>query len=222
MQREDIAAADILIVEDDLAHAEAIEEGLVRLGHRCTVAGDGAVAISKLGARRFDIIVTDLMLGEGPDGLAVLAAANDKSPDAKVILVTAHSSVDTCRSALQQGAFDYIEKPLNLDELRAVVSQAAEVTSQRRVIAQLRRELDDKYGFENIIANSREMVGVLATVRRVAPSDLPVLLLGESGTGKELLARAIHQNRRRLDFGHWYAESKRALLHRRQHQRHRS
>lgn len=194
MEPPENAAAEILIVEDNVAHAEAIEEGLGRLAHHCVVVTDGATAISRLDTDHFDIIVTDLMLGQGPDGLAVLAAANEKCPTTKVILVTAHSSVATCRSALQQGAFDYIEKPLNLDELRAVISRAAEVTAQRRVIAQLRQQLDDRYGFENIVANSKEMLSVLDTVRRVAPSDLPVLILGETGVGKERLARAIHQN----------------------------
>ncbi|HAU38212.1 MAG TPA: sigma-54-dependent Fis family transcriptional regulator, partial [Phycisphaerales bacterium] len=83
-------------------------------------------------------------------GLAVLAAAREHAPAAKVILVTAHSSVQTCRQALQEGAFDYIEKPLDLDELRAVVSRAAEHTAQRRMIRELKQQLDEKYGFENI------------------------------------------------------------------------
>ncbi|MCE5328406.1 MAG: sigma-54 dependent transcriptional regulator [Planctomycetaceae bacterium] len=192
--RELDVKANILIVEDEEAHAEAMQEGLERLGHTCTIANDGATAIAKLGNRTFDIIVTDLMLGEGPDGLAVLDAANKTSPHSKVILITAHSSVDTCRAALQQGAFDYIEKPINLDDLRAVVARAAEVTAQRRVIADLREQLDEKFALENIIGNSREILGILNTLARVAPSDLPVLLLGESGTGKELLAHAIHQN----------------------------
>lgn len=194
MEPAENTAADILIVEDNVAHAEAIEEALGRLAHHCVVVTDGTTAISRLDTNHFDIVVTDLMLGQGPDGLAVLAATNEKSPDTKVILVTAHSSVATCRSALQQGAFDYIEKPLNLDELRAVISRAAEVSVQRRVIAQLRQQLDDRYSFENIVANSKEMLLVLDTVRRVAPSDLPVLILGETGVGKERLARAIHQN----------------------------
>jgi two-component system response regulator HydG len=98
---------------------------------------------------------------------------------------------------LQQGAFDYIEKPIDLDELRAVVGRAAEDTAQKRTIAQLRQRLDEKYGFENIIGHSAAMLRVLDTVRRVAPSDLPVLILGESGTGKELIANAIHNNSHR-------------------------
>ncbi len=193
------AIADILIVEDETAHAEAIQEGLGRLGHQCDTTDNGQQAIDLLDRRAFDIVVTDLQLGDGPDGLAVLAAAGEKQPGAKVILITAHSSIDTCRQALQQGAFDYIEKPLDLDELRTVVSRAAEVTAQKRVIEDLRGQLDEKFGFDNIVGNSQPMLKILDTVRRVSPSDLPVLILGESGTGKDLLAQAIHQNSSRRE-----------------------
>jgi len=189
--------AAILIVEDEQAHAEAIQEGLGRLGHRVTAVHDGASAIARVQAQQFDIVVTDLRLGTGPDGLAVLNAVMTHSPGTKVILITAHSSVQTCRTALQQGAFDYIEKPIDLDELRAVVSRAAEDTVQRRTISELRQQLQEKYGFDNIIGNSPAMLRILDTIRRVAPSDLPVLIMGESGTGKDLLANAIHLNSRR-------------------------
>jgi len=199
MDKPEKAAADILIVEDEPAHAEAVEEGLSRMGHKCTVAGNGESAIARIKSRAFDIIVTDLMLGTGPDGLAVLAAAREHSPATKVILITAHSSVQTCRTALQQGAFDYVEKPLDLDELRTIVSRAAEHTAQRRMIRELKQQLDEKYGFENIIAHSPTMLKILDTVRRIAPSDIPVIITGESGTGKELLAGAIHSNSRRAD-----------------------
>jgi two-component system response regulator HydG len=191
------APADILIVEDEPAHAEAISEGLSRLGHRCTAVHDAPSAVALLGLRCFDIVVTDLMLGPGGDGLSVLEAAGKTCPGAKVILITAHSSVQTCRTALQQGAFDYIEKPLDLDELRAVVSRAAQDTAQKRTITELRQRLDEKYGFESITGHSQAMLRILDTVRRIAPSDIPVLILGESGTGKELLAGAIHANSRR-------------------------
>ena len=199
MTPSDQPVAEILIVEDEASHAEAIQEGLSRLGHSCTTASDGSQGIDLLERRYFDIVVTDLQLGAGPDGLEVLAAAVEKRPGAKVVLITAHSSVDTCRRALQQGAFDYIEKPLDLDELRVVVARAAEMTAQKRTIEDLRRQLDDKFGFENIIANSESMLGILDTVRRVAAVDLPVLILGESGTGKDVLAAAIHQNSSRKD-----------------------
>ena len=110
------AVAEILIVEDEIAHAEAIEEGLSRLGHRCTVVHDGESAVARLLAKPFDIVVPTRLGGE-KSGLDVLAAATGHRPGAKVILITAHASVQTCRTALQQGAFDYIEKPLDLDEL---------------------------------------------------------------------------------------------------------
>ncbi len=191
------AIADILIVEDEVAHAEALEEGLSRLGHRCTVVHDGTAAIAKIKNQHFDIVVTDLRLGGEHDGMAVLAAAREFAPAAKVILITAHADVQTCRRALQQGAFDFIEKPLDLNELRSVVTRAAQDTAQKRTIHELRERLDEKYGFENIIGDSPSMLRILDTIRRIAPSDIPVLILGESGTGKELLANAIHQNSRR-------------------------
>ncbi len=188
---------DILIVEDEEAHAEAMDEGLSREGHSCQVVYDGSAAVELIKSRPFDIIVTDLMLGGSIDGLGVLDAARQSLPGAKVILVTAHSSVDTCRTALQQGAFDYIEKPLDLTELRTVVARAAQDTVQKRTIQELRLRLDDQFGFENIVGRSESMLRILDTVRRVASADIPVLLLGESGTGKDLLANAIHQNSRR-------------------------
>ncbi len=186
--------AEILIVEDEVAHAEALSEGLSRIGHRCTVVHDGADAITKLNQAAFDIIITDLMLGPGPDGLAVLDAAREIAPAAKTILITAHSTVDTCRTALRNGAFDYIEKPLALDDLRAVVGRAAELTAQKRTLSIARESLDESVGFEHIVGESAPMLAVLDTLRRVAQSDIPVLLLGESGTGKELFATAVHQN----------------------------
>ncbi|MGC9454624.1 MAG: sigma-54-dependent transcriptional regulator [Phycisphaerae bacterium] len=199
MTKLEEVTARILIVEDEQAHAEAIEEGLSRLGHECVVVYDGPSAIAKLKSERFDVIVTDLVLGTEEDGMAVLQAAREHAPGSKVVLITAHSSVQTCRTALQRGAFDYIEKPLDIEELRTVVSRAVEHTAHRRVIRELKQRLDEKFGFDNIIGRSREMLHVLDVVRRVAPTDLAVLLLGESGTGKELLANAIHQNSPRAD-----------------------
>ena len=189
--------ADILVVDDEVAHAEAVAEGLARLKHNVQMVHSGDEAIDRLKAEHFDVIVTDLVMGDERAGLGVLAAARKYSPGTEVILVTGHSAVDTCRSALQEGACDYIEKPLNLDELRVVVQRAAERTARQRLIRELREHMDKHYGFDGIIGHSPGIVRILETVRRIARSNLPMLVQGESGTGKELIALAIHNNSKR-------------------------
>lgn len=189
--------ADILVVDDEAAHAEAVADGLARLKHNVQIVHSGPEAIARLKKEHFDVIVTDLVMGDDRAGLGVLAAARKHSPGTEVILVTGHSAVDTCRAALQEGACDYIEKPLNLDELRVVVQRAAERTAQQRIIRELREHMDKHYGFEGIIGHSPGMIRILETVRRIARANLPVLVQGESGTGKELIALAIHNNSRR-------------------------
>ena len=191
--------AEILVVDDEQSHAKVIAEGLSRLGHRTTTVHSGEEAIGRVQAQHFDVVVTDLCLGGAQDGLAVLKTARADSPGTEVIMITAHSTIDTCRSALQQGAFDYIEKPIDITELRNVVQRAADKTARERTIRELRSRLDAKYDFEAIVGQSPAMLNILDTVRRVAPSDLPVLIQGPSGTGKELLAQAIHNHSRRRE-----------------------
>ncbi len=201
----DKVSANVLVVDDYESHAEAVADVLSSVGHRCQVAFASADAIARLKAERFDVIVTDLMFHHKPEGLDVLRAARQHSPATEVILITAHSSVDTCRAALKDGAFDYLEKAgtgaeeLNPDDLRDVVTRAAEITAQQRAIREFREQLDDRHGFESIIGTSAGVVRILETIRRVAPSNLPMLIQGESGTGKELIAQAIHDNSRRAD-----------------------
>lgn len=191
--------ADILVVDDEAAHAEAVADGLARLKHNVRIVHSGPEAIARMKKEHFDVIVTDLVMGDEKAGLGVLASARKHSPGTEVILVTGHSAVDTCRSALQGGACDYIEKPLDLDELRVVVQRAAERTAQQRLIRELREHMDKHYGFDGIIGHSAGMIRILETVRRIARSNLPVLVQGESGTGKELIAFAIHNNSRRTN-----------------------
>ena len=198
MDKKEIQAK-ILIVEDEIPHAETLKEILIRSGHTCVLAHDGNAAEDKLSCDTYDIVITDLFLGGGKDGLDVLAIAKEKSPAAQVILITGHSSIETCRKAIQEGAFDYIEKPLDLDELRLLVDRAANVSAQNRTVKELRTRLDEKKGFEDIIGKSEHFLKRLDILRRVAKSDISVLLTGESGTGKELFANAIHQNSPRKD-----------------------
>ncbi len=195
--------ANVLVVDDYVPHAEAVADVLSSVGHKVDMVYTSQEAIARLKAEGYDVVVTDLMFNHRPEGLDVLRAARQHSPGTEVILITAHSSVATCRTALKEGAFDYIEKAgaggdeVDPDDLRAAVERAAAMTVQEQTIRQLREELDERVGFEGIVGGSESMAGILATIRRVGPSNLPVLLQGESGTGKELLACAIHGNSRR-------------------------
>ena len=157
-----------------------------------------AEASDRLSRQTYDVVVTDLMMEGKPQGLDVLHAAKDTNPSAPVILVTAHADIPTCKRALSEGAYDYIEKPLDLEYFRAQVTRAAERSHLFKQNQQLLLQITESGGgFESIIGNSPSMRKVVQTARQVAMSDIPVLIMGESGTGKELIARAIHQNSRR-------------------------
>ncbi len=203
MEKSERISAHVLVVDDYEPHAEVVAAVLERAGHKCDVAFVSAEAIARIHSRHYDVVVTDLMFDRKPEGLDVLKAARKDSPGTEVILITAHSSVETCRTAMKEGAFDYIEKAglgaeeVNPEDLRAVVERAAERTAQQRVIRELRTQLDERFGFEGIIGHSKGVMDILQTIRRIGPSNLPVLIQGESGTGKELIAYAIHNNSRR-------------------------
>jgi DNA-binding NtrC family response regulator len=187
----------VLIVDDETDHAEVMSDALDRLGHSRDVAHNLDEALAKLSKKQYDVIVTDLMMDGHPQGLQLLSHAMKLTPTPVVLMVTAHADIPTCKTALNEGAFDYIEKPLDLEYFRLKVAQAAEKASLRRENEVLQAQLIDTGGFEGIIGNSPQMKQVIATARQVASSDIPVLILGESGTGKELIARAIHNNSRR-------------------------
>jgi two-component system, NtrC family, response regulator HydG len=183
----------VLVVDDDPAHAEAVADSLTRVGYECTVTTTGAEGMTMLSRDAFEVIVTDLRMKDST-GLDVLAKAKELLPDAEVILVTGHGTVQSAVEAMQQGAFNYLLKPLDLKQLRAVVDSASRAQHLRRANAELSRRLDEKFGFEGVIGNSLQMHEVVDRLRRIAPTDATVLIEGETGTGKELVAQAIHQN----------------------------
>lgn len=183
----------ILIVDDEVAHAEAVADSLERAGYECIIASTGEEAIGKIESDQFDIVLTDLVLG-AKDGLDVLRRAKQELPDAEVIVVTGRGTVKTAVTAMQQGAYTYLTKPLDISELRAVVAKATERQRLKHSNIELRKQLNEKFGFEGVIGNSLEMNKVIARLRLIAPSPATVLILGENGTGKELVARAIHNN----------------------------
>jgi DNA-binding NtrC family response regulator len=201
MSDTEIIPSSILIVDDEQDHAQVMCEALQRQGHKCDTVYGLSEARQKLDRRKYDLVVTDLMMEGRKDGLDVLAAAKKASPPPPVILVTAHGAVRTYKEAMQLGAFDFIEKPLDLDDFRAQVNRAAKQAALQKQNQVLQEQLSEvsgeRAGFDAIIGTSAAMQNVIRTARQVAQSDIPVLILGESGTGKELVARAIHQASKR-------------------------
>ncbi|MCC7146005.1 MAG: sigma-54-dependent Fis family transcriptional regulator [Phycisphaeraceae bacterium] len=190
-------AGQILIVDDQVEHAEVMAEALRRLGHVCTIVHDLPAALEELKHGAFDLIVTDLVMDGDEDGLKVLEAARQSQPTAETILVTAHGDVPTAKAAIKGGAYDFIEKPLDLDVFRTLCTHALEKVMLRAQNAQLHERLDEQFGFEGILGSSPAIRRVIQQMRQIAPSGLPVLVTGESGVGKELAAKAIHNNSKR-------------------------
>ena len=183
----------VLVIDDEEAHAHAVAESLQRIGYECGVAVSGEEGLKKLESEDFDIIITDLVMGN-VDGLSILKKARQDMPQAEVIVITGHGTISTAVTAMQQGATTYLTKPLDLNELRTVVDKATERHRLVRSNEELRRQLNEKFGFEGVVGNSLAMNKVMSRIRLVAPSPATVLINGENGTGKELVARAIHNN----------------------------
>ncbi len=192
-----VATAQVLLIDDEADHAEVMAEALKRMGHVCTLVNDVAAAEDELKHGQFDLVVTDLVMESPDDGMKVLQAARATQPNAEVVMVTAHGDVATAKQAIRGGAFDFIEKPLDLDVFRTLCGNALNTVFLRAQNTDLKQQLDATLGFEGILGNSPAMRQVIAQLKQVAPSPLPVLITGESGTGKELVARAIHNHSRR-------------------------
>ena len=197
MADSDIHKSNILVVDDEQDHAQVMCEALTRLGHQCDVTYNRAEAEGRLAKKTYDVVVTDLVMDGRRDGLDVMRTALAKNPAPPVVLVTAHADIPTCKQALNEGAYDFIEKPLDLDYFRAQVNRAAEKAALQKENQVLQAQVMESAGFEGIVGKSQSMQRIVTTARQVAASDIPVLIMGESGTGKELIARAIHNNSRR-------------------------
>jgi two-component system response regulator HydG len=183
----------VLIVDNDEALARAMEESLAKVGYECIVATSGPEGARKIETDTFDVVVTDLVMND-VDGMEILGRARQKLPEAEVILVTGHATVPKAVEAMQLGAFNFLEKPITPNRLRAVCEKAADAIRLKRQNTELRERLDERFGFEGIIYASSQMQGVIDRLKKIAPTDATVLVHGESGTGKELIAQAIHQN----------------------------
>ncbi len=189
--------AQVLIVDDEADHADVMADALRKPGHICTVRHSLDEARVELDGGHFDVIVTDLMMHGRPDGMTILAEAKTRQPGAKTIMVTAHGDIPTAKEAIRGGAYDFIEKPLDLEVFRNLVNRAAEAAVLRAQVDALSEQLGEEYSFEGIIGVSPAIRQMVRTLQQIAPTDIPVLLIGETGTGKDLVARVIHQNSRR-------------------------
>ncbi len=183
----------VLIVDNDAAHAETVAETLRRVGYDCSVATSGNEGARLIEQESFDVVITDLKMSD-LDGLEILARTKHSLPDAEVILVTGHGTIPSAVAAMQKGAFNYLQKPLDLAHLRVITEKASAAVRLRHANVELHRRLDEKFGFEGVVGSSPQMNAVIDRLKRIAPTDASVLIQGATGTGKELVAQAIHQN----------------------------
>ena len=181
----------VLLVEDKAELRAMLRKALERAGYSVDEAPDGNSAIEKVRSRRYQVVLTDLKL-PGSSGLDVLREARRAEPTLPVILVTAYGSVEEAVTAMKEGAFDFIQKPVDLDHLRLLLERASKQQELLRENLLLRQEYAARYGFPRIVGEHPSMKEASEMAQRVAAAESTVLLLGESGTGKELFARAIH------------------------------
>jgi two-component system response regulator HydG len=186
----------VLLVEDDEALRLTQSLYLQREGFEVTAAPNRTTARRELTLQAYDVVVTDLRLGD-EDGMDVLRDVRELQPEAEILVITGYGSVDTAVSAMKQGAYDYVTKPVDPEELVRILHKALELRSLRRQVTNLQDRLTREAGLDHIVAVSQPMKDLLRTIETVASSDATVLIEGESGTGKELMARLIHQRSHR-------------------------
>ncbi|MBI2340327.1 MAG: sigma-54-dependent Fis family transcriptional regulator [Deltaproteobacteria bacterium] len=188
----------ILVVDDEAVIVKALVKFLDQEGFDVDSAGDGPEAVEKCKEKHFDLLLTDLSMPK-VDGIELIREVKSLIPSISCIVMTAFGSIASAVEAMKAGAFHYITKPFELEDVALIIDKALEHARLKEQNMILRRQISTKYGFESIIGASDELSEVLNLVSRVADTDSTVLILGESGTGKELIARAVHYNSRRAD-----------------------
>ena len=183
----------ILIADDHDALRRGLVRGLTEAGHEVEEASNGNAAIERLHDSYFDVVLSDLKMG-GSDGMDVLRTTRALHPTTAVILMTAFGTVNTAVEAMKIGAFDYVQKPFEIEEMEVKIDKALEVKRLKNEIEYLRDAQQDRYDFDRIVGSSPALQRVLDIVKKVAKSNTTVLIRGETGTGKELIAGAIHHN----------------------------
>lgn len=184
--------AHILVVDDELSMREFLELMLVRAGYRVDCAENGKEAISMLGKNTYDLVLTDIRLGD-LSGLDVLRAAKKRHSETVVILISAYATTETAVEAMNDGAYDYVPKPFDNNELKATISRALDLKTSDREKEELAEETKSHLHFDTMIGDSPAMKRIYTLIEQVAKARTNVMITGESGTGKELIASSIHK-----------------------------
>jgi len=186
----------ILVVDDEEAMRESLNDWLKEDGYEVGLAASGQEAIDLIRREPWEVVLLDLKM-PGMDGLETLKHLKEVRPDAEILMMTAYATVDTAVQAMKEGAFDYLVKPFDPDEIEILIKK---IVKQKELILEnilLRKKLEERDQFDEIIGKSDAMQQIFELIKRVAPTDSTVLITGESGTGKELIAQAIHGNSQR-------------------------
>jgi len=186
-----MSGAKILIVDDELIVRESLGGWLERDGHTVDKAASGEESLEKFEKTHYDIILLDIKM-EGMSGLDVLKKVRELDPDVSVVMITAYGSIPSAIEAMKSGAYEYLLKPFDPDELMVLIEKIRKHQAERRETQFLREQYKERTRFENMIGQSRALQGVFDLIESVAPTDSTVLIKGETGTGKGLAARAIH------------------------------
>jgi len=191
--------SSILVVDDEKSMREFLTIMLEKEAHTVTTAASGETAVNLVHDRVFDLVISDIRMKRA-DGIEVLDAVKQTSPETPVVMMTAYATAETAVQAMKKGAYDYISKPFNIEDLLLIIKNALDRKHLADENRFLKSALREKYGFENIIGRSPAMLKVFDLVDKVSKSNASVLISGESGTGKELVAKAIHFNGPRKNF----------------------
>jgi two-component system response regulator HydG len=183
----------ILVVDDEQSHRTMLKAVLTKEGYDISEADDGISAVKAVESESFDLILMDIRMTD-MDGIEAMGQIKKMSPSIPVIMMTAYASIKTAVEALKSGAYDYLTKPLDTDELKILIKKALEHYRLQEENVLLKERLADRFDFSKIIGKSRRIKELFENLSLIAPSDATVLIYGESGTGKELVANAIHQN----------------------------
>ncbi len=191
-------AERLLVVDDEPSMREFLEIMLSQEGYQVRTASTGEEGVKAYRAEEPDLVLTDVKM-PGMSGLDLIREIHSLDPAAPIIAITAYASADDAVRAVREGAYDYLSKPFQIEDLRIIIRNALEARRLRRENLELRRSIEGRYRFADIVGKSHEMVEIFDLISRVAPSKAGVLIMGESGTGKELIAKAVHYNSPRAD-----------------------